>query len=112
VKQFLMTANCFPNFFGFTSFYVFLVTIACTQLEKLRANLLDIRQKLNISDQDSGSHTGREEEEKVHPPQEMFRRMQRQLNDCVRHHQQILRYVTQDLCLKMSSQYNSKNGVF
>jgi hypothetical protein len=59
-------------------------------LEKLRANLLDIRQNLNISE-DSGAETDREEKEaQAQTSQEMFRRMQRQLSDCVRHHQQII----------------------
>jgi hypothetical protein len=81
-------------FFGMWGLYATFVSIACSQLEKLRANLLDIRQNPNRSEQDSGADTGREEEEKeVQPPQELFRCMQRQLNDCVRHHQQILRYV-------------------
>jgi hypothetical protein len=69
-----------------------MVTIACSQLEKLRANLLDIRQKLNISEQDSGAESDRQEEEtQVHTPQEMFCRMQGQLNDCIRHHQLIIK---------------------
>jgi hypothetical protein len=73
-----------------------MIAITCSQLEKLRANLQDIRQKPYISDQDSGAETDREEEERqAQTSQEMFRRMQRQLNDCVRHHQQILRYLYQ-----------------
>jgi predicted Holliday junction resolvase-like endonuclease len=101
VKQFLMTASCFPNFFGFTSFYVFLVTIACSQLEKLKADILDIRQKLDTSEQDSGAETDREEEEtQVQISQEAFCRMQEQLNDCIRHHQDILRCVTKFCGLK------------
>jgi hypothetical protein len=62
-------------------------------MEKLTANLLDIRQKPDISEQDSGAETDREEEEaQVQTSEEVFRRMQRQLNDCIRHHQQIIRY--------------------
>jgi hypothetical protein len=67
------------------------VCIACSQLEKLRANLLDIRQKLDTSAQDSGAETDREEGRQVQTSQEVFYRMQEQLNDCVRHHQLIIK---------------------
>jgi hypothetical protein len=83
-------------FFGMWGLYATFVSIACSQLEKLRANLLDIRQKPDTSEQDSGAETDREEEEtQVHTSQEMSRRMQRQLKDCIRHHQHILRYAPQ-----------------
>jgi hypothetical protein len=107
VKQFLMAASCFPNFFGFTSFYVFLVTIACSQLERLKTNLLDIKQKPETLGQDSGVETDREEEEtQAHNSQELFHCMQRQLNCCIRHHQDILKYVTQEGLLIVLSDYN------
>jgi hypothetical protein len=84
---------CLCSFVAFISLYATLVCIACSQLEKLRANLLDIRQKHVTSEQDSGAETDQEEEEtQVHISQEVFSRMQRQLNDCIRHHQQILEY--------------------
>jgi hypothetical protein len=68
-----------------------LVCIACSQLEKLRVNLLDIRQNPDTLEQDSGAGTDREEEEvEAHMSQEVFLRMQRQLNDCIRHHQLII----------------------
>jgi septum formation topological specificity factor MinE len=67
-----------------------MVCIACSQLEKLRANLLDIRQKHVTSEQDSGAETDREEGGKVQTSQEVFCRMQGQLNDCVRLHQLII----------------------
>jgi hypothetical protein len=77
--------------YGMPAFYGTVVCISCSQLEKLRANLLDIRQKLDASEQDSGTETDREEKEtEVHNSQELFRRMQRQLNDCVRHHRLII----------------------
>jgi hypothetical protein len=80
--------------YGTPAFYATVVCIACSQLEKLRANLLDIRQKLDKSEQDSGVKTHREEEEtQAQTSEEVFRRMQRQLNDCVRHHQLIIEYV-------------------
>jgi septum formation topological specificity factor MinE len=67
------------------------VCIACSQLEKLRANLLDIRQKHVTSEQDSGAETDQEEGGQVQTSQEVFSRMQRQLKDCVRHHQLIIK---------------------
>jgi hypothetical protein len=78
--------------YGVPAFYGTLVSIACSQLEKLRSNLLEIRQKQDTSSQDSGAETDREEEEnQVHTSQEVFRRMQDQLNDCIRLHQLIIR---------------------
>jgi hypothetical protein len=76
---------------GFNGLYATLVCVACCQLEKLRANLLDIRQKLDTPVQDSGAETDREEEGQVEASQEVFCRMQKQLNDCIRHHHEILR---------------------
>jgi hypothetical protein len=74
--------------------YASIMAITCSQLEKLRANLLDIRQKPDTLTQDSGAETDTEEEEtQAETSQEMFRWMQKQLNDCIRHHQQIIRYV-------------------
>jgi hypothetical protein len=65
--------------------------IACSQLEKLRANLLDIRQKPDTSAQDSGAETDTEEEEtQFQIYQEVFCRMQRQLNECIHLHQLII----------------------
>jgi hypothetical protein len=79
-------------FYGLPSLYGTMVCIACSQLEKLRANLLDIRQKLDTLEHDSGAETDREEEEtQAHVSQEVFRRMQKQLNACVRHHQLIIK---------------------
>jgi hypothetical protein len=90
-----MAANCFPIFFVYTSLYVFLVTIACSQLEKLTANLLEIRQKADLPELEWRADTDHEEEQgQVYTPQHMFCRMQKQLNDCIRHHQEILRRVT------------------
>jgi hypothetical protein len=64
------------TFIGFSGLYTKFVCIACSQLEKLRANLLDIKQKHDTAEHDSGAETDHEEE---------------QLNDCIRHHQEILR---------------------
>jgi hypothetical protein len=76
--------------YGMPSLYGTVVCIACGQLEKLRANLLEIRQKLGTLEQDSGTKTDREEGRQVQTSEEVFCRMQRQLNDCIRHHQKII----------------------
>ncbi|XP_023706094.2 odorant receptor 2a-like [Cryptotermes secundus] len=74
--------------YGLPAFYGTLVSIACSQLEKLRANLLDIRQKL-----DSGAETAQGEGRQVQPSQEVFCGMQEQLTECIRHHQLIIEYI-------------------
>jgi len=56
---------------------------------------LDIRQRHVTSEQDSGAESDLEEEQgdgQVYTSQEVLRHMQEKLNDCVRHHQDILRY--------------------
>jgi type VI protein secretion system component VasF len=83
---------------GFNGLYATLVCIACSQLEKLRASLLDIRQRHVTSEQDLGAESDQEEaqgqeKEQVHTSQEVFHHMQKRLNDCIHHHQQILRYI-------------------
>ncbi|XP_023716989.1 uncharacterized protein LOC111869582 isoform X3 [Cryptotermes secundus] len=77
-------------FCGFQLLYATLIMVACSQLQKLRTNLLDIKQKLVPSGADSGSDG---EEEPVSRSEDRFCRMQTQLNECVRHHQAILQYV-------------------
>ncbi|PNF24042.1 hypothetical protein B7P43_G08624 [Cryptotermes secundus] len=76
--------------FGFPLLYATLVMVACSQLQKLRTNLLDIKQELIPSEADSGSDGG---EESVSRSENGFCRMQTQLKECVRHHQAILQYV-------------------
>jgi hypothetical protein len=76
---------------GFALLYATLVIVACSQLEKLRRNLLDIKQELVPSGAESGSDGG---EEPVSRSVDQFCRMQTQLNECVQHHQAILLYVT------------------
>ena len=84
----------FVSFVGFISLYATLVCIACSQLEKLRANLVDIRQKENASEKDSGAEFNRkaEEEEQMHTSKEVFHHMRDQLHDCISHHQNTLEY--------------------
>jgi hypothetical protein len=91
--QFVAAFVYVSTIFGFLGLYATLMCVACSQLEKLRASLLDIRQKHDTAEQNSGAEADQEEEEEevVYTPQEVFRHMQKQLNDCVRHHQEILR---------------------
>ncbi|XP_033609372.1 uncharacterized protein LOC111869596 [Cryptotermes secundus] len=77
-------------FFGFQFLYATLIMVACSQLQKLRTNLLDIKQEMVPSGDESGSD-GREEP--VSRSKDGFCRMQTQLNECVRHHQAILQYM-------------------
>jgi len=79
---------------GFTGLYATLVYVACGQLEKLRANLLDIRQTYVTSEQHIRAETGQHEEEgQGHASEDMFQHMQKQLKNCIRHHQKIQRCV-------------------
>jgi hypothetical protein len=80
-------------YFGFQSLYSTLVCVAGSQLEKLKAVLLDIRQTHDTSLQDCGGETDEGEtagQKNTHS--EQFRHMQEQLNNCIRHHQKIKRY--------------------
>ncbi|PNF24039.1 hypothetical protein B7P43_G08627 [Cryptotermes secundus] len=88
--QTFVTIFLLGNFYGFQLLYATLVMVACTQLQKLRTNLLDIKQELVPSEADSGSDGV---EEPVSRSEDGFCRMQTQLNECVRHHQAILQYV-------------------
>jgi hypothetical protein len=103
-RTFLIRAinSCHPQ--GITSFfmgcvfaalpslYATLVCVACSQLEKIRAALLNIRQKNVPAEQDCGTQADEQErEEQAHASQEMFRHMQEQLNECIRQHQKIRR---------------------
>jgi hypothetical protein len=80
--------------YAFPSLYATLVCVACSQLEKLRAAILVIRQTHVTSEQDCGDVTDQQNEEgQTRSSEELFRHMQRRLNDCIRHHQEIIRYV-------------------
>jgi hypothetical protein len=78
--------------FGFPSLYATLVCVACSQLDKVRAALLDIRQKHIVSDQIFGDETDQQKEGEPYNSEEIFRHMQTQMNACVSHHQEIKRY--------------------
>jgi signal transduction histidine kinase len=78
--------------FAFQSLHATLACVAGGQLEKLRAALLDIRQPHGISLQDCGGQTDeREAAGQKNTHSEQFRHMQEQLNNCIRHHQEIKR---------------------
>jgi signal transduction histidine kinase len=80
------------SYFGFLSLYATLVCVAGSQLEKLKAALLDIRQTHGTLLKDYVGETVEWEaagQKNIHS--EQFRHMQEQLNNCIRHHQQIKR---------------------
>jgi hypothetical protein len=82
------------SFVGFASLCATLVCVACSQLEKLTAAILDIRQTHVTSEQDCGAETDQQEGQgqgQFRTCDELFGHMQKQLNDCIRHHQQIIR---------------------
>jgi hypothetical protein len=62
-------------------------------MEKLRAAILAIRQTHVTSEQDCEAETEQQggESQQAHSSEELFSQMQRQLNDCIRHHQEIKR---------------------
>jgi hypothetical protein len=69
------------------------VCVACTQLEKLRAALLDIRQIHVTAERDCGTQADQQEAQgQARTSEELFHHMQKQLNTCIRHHQEIKRY--------------------
>ncbi|PNF24008.1 hypothetical protein B7P43_G08636 [Cryptotermes secundus] len=77
---------------AFTSLYATLVCVACSQLEKLRAALLDIGQTHVTAERDSGTQADLlEAQGQARASEELFRHMQKQLNNCIRHHQEIKR---------------------
>jgi hypothetical protein len=79
-------------FIGSISLYATSVFVACSQLEKLTANLLDIRQPHVLSVQECGTEAGQQEEQgRGHISEDVFLHMQKQLNACIRHHQEIQR---------------------
>jgi len=79
-------------YFGFQSLYATLVSVAGGQLEKLSAALSDIRQTHGTSLQKCGGEIDeREAAEQKNTHSEQFRHMQEQLNNCIRHHQEIKR---------------------
>jgi hypothetical protein len=66
---------------GFPSLYTTLVAVACTQLDKVRAAILNIRQE-HIT-----SRIGQEDEQ-VHTDANCS--LQDKINSCIRHHQKTM----------------------
>jgi len=88
--------------FGFPSLYATLVSVSCSQLEKLRTALLDIRQLNVITDQESEEnnylhHSERHTDSSDH----VIHHMWKQLNDCILHHQNIKRYDHEWKCIQI-----------
>jgi hypothetical protein len=71
-------------FIGFQGLYATLVCVACSQMEKLRMNLSRIGEGCVSVQQDSSEELG---------PVPGHEDLQQQLNDCIRHHQLIMKYV-------------------
>jgi hypothetical protein len=80
----------FLTFCGFLGLYGALVCVACSQLEKLKLALLDIRETHVISEQQSEAESGKRVDY-VHTSEELFLHMPKQLNKCIRHHQEVKR---------------------
>jgi len=80
------------TYIGFTSLYATLVCVACSQLEKLGAALLTVQQTRVTSDQDRGNDSDDQVPElQTYNSEKIFRRMREQLDECIRHHQEIKR---------------------
>jgi hypothetical protein len=72
--------------------YATLVCVTCSQLEKLRTALLEIRQTYVKSVKKFGDEAKQLCcEEQVYNSEQIFTHMQKQLNYCIRHPQEIRR---------------------
>jgi hypothetical protein len=67
---------------GFPSLVTTLIAVACSQLQKVKAAILDIRQQ-HITAQHG------DEDEQVHTIVNC--ELQTKLNECIRHHQEIMK---------------------
>ena len=77
---------------GFTSLYATLVCVACSQLEKLGAALMNVRYTRVTSNQERGNDNDDPESElRTHNSKQLIRRMREQLGECIRHHQETKR---------------------
>jgi len=77
--------------FGFPSLYATLVCVACSQLEKLGAALLGIRQTHVLSDQTFRIENDQQKEGESYTAEEILRHMQNEMNVCICLHQEIKR---------------------
>jgi hypothetical protein len=86
-------------FGGYISLYGTLVCVACSQLQKLKLALLDIRRTHVMSGRDCGDVTHQQAaEEQTLVSQDLFLHMRKKLNNCIRHHQEIKRYAYHRRC--------------
>jgi hypothetical protein len=77
---------------GLVSLYSTLVCVACSQLEKLKAALLCITQTHVTSQQDCEAEARQQEGQgEGHISEDKFLDTQKQLNACIRHHQDVKR---------------------
>lgn len=65
-----------------------------------------------MSRQDVSAERDLEEEGQIFASQEVFRHMQKQLDDCIRFHQQILRWVGQQTSCVNASDFRRKVVLF
>jgi hypothetical protein len=90
--QGIVSISASSAFIASTSLFTTLVCVACSQLEKLTATLLDIRQTHVTAERDSRTQTDQEKAQgQARALEELFHHMQKQLNNCIRHHQEIKR---------------------
>jgi len=77
---------------GFPSLYATLVCVACSQLEKLGAALMEIRQTCVTSGQGRDNESDDQQSQlQTHYSEQLFRRMREHLDECIRNHQEIKR---------------------
>ncbi|KAJ4437156.1 hypothetical protein ANN_17291, partial [Periplaneta americana] len=88
VIQAIATVGFAAFVYAFPPLYATLVLIACSQLEKLRATLSNIKQKCILFNEKASD----ESKEQFQISEEMFSQMKEQLNNCVRLHQDIIRF--------------------
>ncbi|KAJ4437159.1 hypothetical protein ANN_17294 [Periplaneta americana] len=77
--------------YAFPPLYATLVVIACSQLEKVRNILSNIKQQCILSE----ALTTVDKKLVFETPEKMFAYMQDQLNECIRLHQQIIRFMNE-----------------
>ncbi|KAJ4437152.1 hypothetical protein ANN_17287 [Periplaneta americana] len=93
--------------YTFPPFYATLVLIACSQLEKLRNTLLNIKQKCTLINDKVADET----KQQFQTSEEMFSHMKKQLNKCIRLHQDIISELTdQDEEAKQNYQVEISNS--
>jgi hypothetical protein len=83
-----MTAVCFPLFFGTPSLYVYVISIVCSQLEKLKVAIMNINRNQGMDAKED--HEKRRSQGVHRTSHDVFRHKQERIAECIRHHQQIL----------------------